>query len=64
MNVAHMLKEHAIKANKYNYSEKVNKDNLKRGLEREGLPTEFTFEVLEGRKVRINYQYCGSYNFV
>lgn len=57
MDVTHILQEHANNANKYNYSEKVTKDALKRDLEREGLPSEFTFEALEGRKVRISYQY-------
>ncbi|MBW1634850.1 MAG: hypothetical protein JRJ68_01120 [Deltaproteobacteria bacterium] len=57
--VAHMLEEQADSVKKYNYSERVAKNTLKKNLEIKGLPTEFTFEVLEGSKVRISYQYYG-----
>jgi hypothetical protein len=60
LTVTHMLEERANSAKKYNYSERAAKDSLKMNLELEGLPTEFTFEVLEGRKVRISYQYYGA----
>ena len=58
--VTHMLQEQANNTNNYRYSESVSKNTLKKNLELKGLPTEFTFEVLEGRKVRISYQYYGA----
>jgi len=58
--VTHMLEEQAFSAKKYRYSERASKDTLKMNLEHKGLPTEFTFEVLEGSKVRISYQYYGA----
>lgn len=58
--VVYMLKEQANSIKKYR-DEHV-KNNLKKKLELKGLPTEFTFEVLEGRrrKVKIIYQYNGA----
>jgi hypothetical protein len=55
-----MLEEQANSTNKYYYSGRVAKDTLKKNLELSGLPPEFTFEVLEGNKVRISYQYYGA----
>ena len=60
LTVTHMLEEQANSPKKYNYSERVAKDTLKMNLELKGFPPEFTFEVLEGRKVRISYQYYGA----
>ena len=58
--VVYMLEEQANSIKKYRV-EHV-KNNLKKKLELKGLPTEFTFEVLEGqgRKVKIIYQYNGA----
>ncbi len=58
--VTHMLEEQANSAKKYNYSERAAKHTLKMNLELKGFPTEFTFEVLERKKVRISYQYYGA----
>jgi len=58
--VTHMLEEQANNAKKYNSSERVAKDTLKRNLELKGFPSEFTLEVLEGSKFRISYQYYGA----
>ena len=58
--VTYLLREHVAKAKKTNYSEKTAKANLKMDLERKGLPSEFTLEVLGRRKVKISYQYYGT----
>ena len=59
-NIVYMLEEHAISAKKYSSRLEILQNNLKKNLELKGLPTEFTFEVLEGRKVKIGYQYNGA----
>lgn len=58
--VTHLLEQQANTTNRYNYSERVTKDTLKKELKRKGLYTDFTFEALEGHKVRISYQYYGA----
>ncbi len=58
--VISMLEIQADRASKYNYSVEVSKYTLKNNLELKGFSTEFTFEVLEGKKVRISYQYYGA----
>ena len=60
LTVTGMLEEQTNSAKKYNYSEETAKYTLKKSLEFKGLPTEFTFEVLEGKKVRISYRYYGA----
>ena len=56
-NITYMLEEQANSAKRYNSQHEILQNNLKKNLELKGLPTEFTFEVLEGRKVKIGYQY-------
>ena len=59
--VVYMLEEQANSIKKYR--NELVKNNLKKKLELKGLPTEFTFEVLEGqgrRKGKIIYQYNGA----
>ena len=55
-NIGYMLEEHAASIGKYRQDEIV-KNNLKKDLELKGLPTDFTYEVLERGKVKITYQY-------
>ena len=57
--VGYMLEEHAVSIKKYDQDEIV-KNNLKKDLALRGLSTEFTYEVLERRKVKITYQYFGA----
>ena len=56
-NIFYMLQEQANSIKKHYNRHEIIKYNLKKNLELKGLPTEFTFEVLEGRKVKIGYQY-------
>ena len=58
--VAYMLQEEANSAKKSYNQHKFIPENLKKNLELKGLPTEFTFEVLDNRKVKIDYQYNGA----
>jgi len=58
-NIVYMLEEHAISFGRYRQDEIV-KNNLKKDLELKGLPTDFTYEVLERGKVKITYQYFGA----
>ena len=57
--IGYMLEKHAISIRRYDNNEIV-KNNLKKDLELKGFPTEFTYEVLERRKVKITYQYFGA----
>ena len=57
--VTYMLQEKANSIRRYNRVEIV-QNNLKKDLELKGLPTESTFEAMEGRKIKISYQYCGA----
>jgi hypothetical protein len=58
--VAHLLKEQANSVKSYSYSERGTKNTLKKKLTLKGLPTEFFFEALERKKVKISYQYYGA----
>ncbi len=58
--VALMLQEHANSIKRPYSKHEIIQNNLKKNLELKGLPTEFTFEVLESRKVKIGYQYNGA----
>ena len=55
----YMLQEQANSIKKHN-KEEIVKKNLKKSLELMGLPTTFSFETLERRKIKIGYQYAGS----
>ncbi|MCI5224359.1 MAG: hypothetical protein D3924_17245 [Candidatus Electrothrix sp. AR4] len=55
----YMIQEQANKIKKYD-NENIIKGNLKTNLELMGLPTDFTFEKLERRKVKIGYTYHGA----
>ena len=57
--VAHMLEEQANSAKNRRRGEPI-ENKVKKNLELKGLSTEFTLEVLEGRKVKISYQYYGA----
>ena len=57
--ISYMLEEHAVSIRKHDRDEIV-KNNLKKNLELKGLPTEFTYEVLKRRKVKITYRYIGA----
>ena len=59
-NIGYMLEEHAISIGKYRQQDEIVKNNLKKDLELKGLPTDFTYEVLERGKVKITYQYFGA----
>ena len=54
-----MLQEKANSIKRYNRVEIV-QNNLKKDLELKGLPTGSTFEAMEGRKIKISYQYYGA----
>jgi hypothetical protein len=55
----YMIQEQANKIKKYD-NEEIVKRNLKTNLKNMGLPTEFTFETLKRRKVKIGYKYHGA----
>ncbi|MCI5160116.1 MAG: hypothetical protein D3906_17180 [Candidatus Electrothrix sp. AUS1_2] len=55
----YMLQEQANSIKKYNNADLV-KSHLKENLELMELPTEFSFETLEQRKVKIGYTYYGA----
>ena len=57
--VTFMLQEKANSIRRYNRVEIV-QNNLKKDLELKGLPTVSTFEAMEGRKIKISYQYYGA----
>jgi len=57
--VTFMLQEKANSIRRYNRVEIV-QNNLKKDLELKGLHTESTFEDVEGRKIKISYQYYGA----
>ncbi len=57
--VSFMLQEKANSIRRYNRIETV-QNNLKKDLELKGLPTQSTIEAMEGRKIKINYQYFGA----
>ncbi len=57
--VTFMLQEKANSIRKYNRVETV-QNNLKKDLELRGLPTESTIEAMEGRKIKLSYQYYGA----
>ena len=54
-----MLQEKANSTRKHNRVGTV-QDNLKKDLELRGLPTQSTIEAMEGRKIKISYQYYGT----
>ena len=56
--VTYMIQEQANKIKKYDNADIV-KNHLKENLELMDLPTEFSFETLERRKVKIGYTYHG-----
>ncbi len=55
----YMIEEQANKIKKYD-NEDIVKKNLTTNLELMNLPTEFTFETLERRKIKIGYKYYGA----
>lgn len=55
----YMIQEQANKIKKYD-NEEIVKKHLKTNLKNMGLPTEFTFETLQRRKVKIGYKYQGA----
>ena len=57
--VTFMLQEKANSIRRYNRVETV-QNNLKKDLELRGLPTVSIFEAMEGRKIKISYQYYGA----
>ncbi len=57
--ITHKLEEQANNINRYNYSDKLAKDNVRDYLENKGLPTQFTYQQISEDKVRITYQYHG-----
>jgi hypothetical protein len=57
--VTYMLQEKANSIKRYSRVETI-QNNLKKDLELKGLPTESTFEAMEGRKIKISYQYYGA----
>ncbi len=60
ISIVHMLQEEANSMKRHYRQHEIIQNNLKMNLELKGLPTEFTFEVLESRKVEIGYQYNGA----
>ena len=54
--VTYTIQEQANKIKKYDNEDLV-KDHLRKELELMELPTEFSFEMLERRKVKITYKY-------
>ena len=57
--VTFMLQEKANSIRRYNRVEIV-QNNLKKDLELRGLHTVSIFEAMEGRKIKISYQYYGT----
>lgn len=57
---SYMLQEQANSIKKYYQNTDLIKRNLKENLESMDLPTKFTFEVLELKKVKIGYKYYGA----
>ena len=57
--VTYLIQEQANKIKKYDNADLV-KNHLKENLELMDLPTEFSFELLERRKVKIGYTYYGA----
>ena len=57
--VTYMIQEEANKIKKYDNPDLV-KRYVKENLELMNLPTEFSFKVLERRKVKIGYSYYGA----
>ena len=57
--VTYLIQEQANKIKKYDNADLV-KSHLKENLELMGLPTEFSFELLERRKLKIGYKYYGA----
>jgi hypothetical protein len=57
--VGYTLQEQANKIKKYDNADLVKK-HLKENLELMDLPTEFSFETLERRKIKIGYKYYGA----
>ncbi len=55
----YMIQEQANKIKKYG-NEAIVKKNVKKNLELMELPTKFSFETLEQRKVKIGYKYYGA----
>ncbi|MCI5145076.1 MAG: hypothetical protein D3923_05980 [Candidatus Electrothrix sp. AR3] len=55
----YMLQEQANSIKKHD-KEEIVKKNLKKNLELMNLPTSFSFEVLERRKIKLIYRYSGS----
>ncbi|WP_163338198.1 hypothetical protein [Desulfopila sp. IMCC35008] len=60
LSIEDMLQQAANKSNKYRNSDSRTRENLKKDLESKGLSPVFTFETLEGKNVRISYQYYGA----
>jgi hypothetical protein len=58
--VFYMLQEHANSIKRSYHPPETVRDNLKKNLELKGLPTAFTFELLNSRKVEIGYRYNGA----
>ena len=58
--VTYMLQEKANSIRRINNRVETIQNNLKKDLELKGLPTDFTYEVLERGKVKITYQYFGA----
>ncbi len=57
--LTYTIQEQANKIKKYD-NEEIVKKNLTKELELMGLPTKFSFETLERRKVKISYKYHGA----
>ncbi|MGB5684328.1 MAG: hypothetical protein WBM35_00840 [Candidatus Electrothrix sp.] len=57
--VTYLIQEQANKIKKYDNEDLV-KNYLKENLELMNLPTEFSFKMLERRKVKIGYTYYGA----
>ena len=52
-----LLQSHANNIKRFDYYDGMIQNRLTIDLKKEGLPTEFTVEMLEERKVRISYQF-------
>ncbi|MFH0782853.1 MAG: hypothetical protein V2B20_13020 [Pseudomonadota bacterium] len=55
--VTFLLESHANNIKKFDYYDGMIQKEMTIDLKKEGLPTEFTVEILEKRKVRISYQF-------
>jgi hypothetical protein len=58
--IAILLQAHSNTINRYDYRDGMIQNELTTDLKEKGLPTQFTVEMLEKRKVRISYQYIRS----